>query len=96
MQTAVVDAIRRRAIVRGQVQGVFYRDSCCSEAERLGVHGWVRNCADGTVEVLIEGEPGAVGRLVDWCRLGPPWAEVTAVEVLDEQPEGLLGFRVVR
>ena len=91
-----MDAVRYRAIVTGQVQGVFYRDSCRAEAERLGVHGWVSNRDDGTVEVVVEGEPAAVSRLVAWCRVGPRWAEVTGAEVVEEHPEGLRGFRVVR
>ena len=78
---------RRRAVVRGRVQGVFFRDSCQHEAQRLGVTGWVRNTSDGSVEVVAQGEPEAVQRLLEWCRQGPPEAEVTDVQVHDEHPD---------
>jgi acylphosphatase len=86
--------VRRRLVVRGSVQGVGYRWTCASEAERLRVHGWVRNRSDGTVELVAEGAPGAVDALVAWAHRGPPHASVTDVEITDEAPEGLVGFRV--
>ena len=89
-----VSEIRRRVIVSGRVQGVYYRDSCRSVARRLGVRGWVRNLADGTVEVVAEGEPDAVHALVDWCRDGPPHAVVREALVTDESPAGEPAFRV--
>ena len=64
--------IRRRVVVHGRVQGVFFRDSVRRLAERERVAGWARNAPDGTVEAVFEGEPEAVARLVDFCRLGPP------------------------
>jgi acylphosphatase len=82
-----------RAVVHGRVQGVFFRDSTQREASARGVAGWVRNRDDGTVEAVFEGEPGAVDRLVEACRRGPGHAEVARVEVGDEEPEGLEGFR---
>ena len=84
--------IRRRLVVSGRVQGVFYRASCQREARRLGVHGWARNLDDGRVEVVAEGTPAAVAALEAWCRQGPPRALVTSVVVADERPEGLEGF----
>jgi acylphosphatase len=86
--------IRRRVIVHGRVQGVFFRDSVRRLAEREGVGGWARNAPDGTVEAVFEGEPAAVERLVDFCRLGPPHASVERVEVADEEPEGLGRFTI--
>jgi len=86
--------IRRRVVVHGAVQGVFFRASCQQEASRLGVAGWVANRPDGAVEAAFEGESGAVTALVDWCRQGPPRAEVEAVDVTDEKPEGIRGFDV--
>jgi acylphosphatase len=77
------------------VQGVWYRGATEAEARKLGVDGWVRNLPDGSVEALIEGEPGAVRRLVAWCRLGPPAAHVTEVAECPEPVGGdLAGFRV--
>jgi acylphosphatase len=86
--------VRRRVVVHGSVQGVFFRDSCRRVAESAGVTGWVRNRADGTVEGVFEGEPDAVDRVVAWCRLGPPRAGVSHVDVRDEPVEGERGFRV--
>ena len=86
--------VRRRLRVTGRVQGVWFRESCREVADRLGVAGSVRNRADGTVEVVAEGPPSQVEALVAWCRSGPRAAEVTGVEVVEEEPEGLVGFRV--
>jgi acylphosphatase len=88
-------SIRRRVVVHGQVQGVFYRDSCRREARSRQVTGWIRNNPDGTVEAVFEGDPDAVTTLVDWARAGPAGAQVSGVEVAEEEPEGLSGFRVV-
>jgi acylphosphatase len=86
--------VRRRLRVTGRVQGVWFRESCREVADRLGVAGSVRNRADGTVEVVAEGPPSEVEALVAWCRSGPPAARVTGVDVVAEEPEGLVGFRV--
>lgn len=86
--------VRRRVVVDGRVQGVFFRDSCRRVAEDVGVSGWVRNLWDGRVEAVFEGDELAVTKAVDWCRAGPPRATITAVEVHDEDPTGDRGFRV--
>jgi acylphosphatase len=86
--------VRRRAIVHGHVQGVFFRDSVRKLAERHGVAGWVRNNWDGSVEAVLEGDREAVERIVDFAREGPRGARVDRVEVVDEEPEGLTGFGV--
>jgi acylphosphatase len=86
--------VRRRVLVSGRVQGVFFRESCRRVSIDAGVTGWIRNCRDGEVEACFEGEPEAVERLVAWCRVGPPHATVTRVEVVDESPQGESGFRV--
>ena len=86
--------MRRRVVVEGRVQGVFFRDSCRREAAAAGTSGWARNLGDGRVEVVVEGSPAAVERMVAWCRTGPRQAVVTAVHVTDERAEGLDGFRV--
>jgi acylphosphatase len=85
---------RRHVKAHGRVQGVFFRDSTRREAERAGVAGWVRNCPDGTVEAVFEGDEAAVARMVDWVREGPGHADVDRVDVDEEQPEGLSGFQV--
>jgi len=84
--------IRRRVIVRGTVQGVFFRDSCQREAWDAGVAGWVTNTPDGAVEAVFEGETNAVDRMVEWCRQGPPHATVEEMDLTDEPPRGESGF----
>jgi acylphosphatase len=86
--------VRRRILVSGRVQGVFYRDTCRREAERLGVGGRVSNLDDGRVEVIVEGDPDAVEAMVDWCRKGSDPANVSDVEVEEQDPEGEDRFRV--
>lgn len=86
--------VRVRAVVSGRVQGVFYRDSCRAEAQRLGVRGWVRNRSDRTVEVVAEGPRDRVEQLLTWCRQGPPRATVTGLTVTDEVPAAERSFRI--
>ncbi len=75
----------RRLLIHGRVQGVWFRESMRSEAERLGVTGWVRNQPDGTVEAVIQGSDEAINTLLDWARSGPPLASVTRVIVSDAE-----------
>jgi acylphosphatase len=86
--------IRRRVIVHGLVQGVFFRDSTRRLAQHHGVAGSVSNRADGAVEAVFEGEADAVERLVAFSREGPRGAQVESIEVTEEEPEGLTGFSV--
>jgi acylphosphatase len=83
-------------VVRGRVQGVFYRASCAEQARALGLTGWVRNTVDGRVEAEFEGEPAAVDTMLGWCAQGPPHAVVEHVEVEEAPPTGETGFRVTR
>jgi len=86
--------VRRRVVVHGLVQGVFFRDSVRRRASHTGVSGWVRNTAEGAVEGAFEGAPEAVERLVAFCRDGPRGARVDRVEVIDETAEGISGFSI--
>ena len=88
------EPVRRRVVVRGHVQGVFFRDSTRREASRRGVAGWVSNRPDGAVEAVFEGSPADLDALVAFCSSGPRGAVVDDVEVTDEPPEGLEGFAV--
>jgi acylphosphatase len=88
------DRIRRRVIVRGRVQGVFFRDSVRERARAHGVSGWICNRSDGAVEAVLEGRPDHVERVVRFCRIGPRQASVEKVEVSEERPEGLSGFEI--
>jgi acylphosphatase len=89
-----VAVTRRRVVVHGHVQGVFFRDTTRREALRQGASGWVRNRPDGAVEAVFEGEAEAVAALVEFVRSGPRGAAVQRVEVGDENPEGLEGFEI--
>jgi acylphosphatase len=86
--------VRRRVVVRGSVQGVFFRDSCRREASSRGVAGWVTNRPDGAVEAVFEGDPDAVAAMVQWCSHGPRGADVSSVDDTSEEPEGLSGFEI--
>jgi acylphosphatase len=86
--------IRRRVVVHGHVQGVFFRDATRRLAQQHGVAGWVANRPDGAVEAVFEGEADEVERLVAFSRKGPRGAQVASVEVIEEEPEALRGFAV--
>ena len=68
-------------LITGRVQGVFFRASTQKQAEKLSVTGFVRNLPDGRVEVVAEGEQGAVEKLVAWCHQGPRGARIDKVDV---------------
>lgn len=87
--------MRRRAVVRGHVQGVHFRDTAKRAADARGVAGWAANLPDGTVELVLEGPPEAVEAVLAVARRGPPDAHVTGMEVAEERPEGLTAFRVL-
>jgi acylphosphatase len=80
--------IRVHVRVHGRVQGVYYRATAQEEAQRLGLVGWVRNRADGTVEAVAEGEDAVVESFLVWCRRGPERAHVDDVEVERLEPLG--------
>ncbi|MGI8846248.1 MAG: acylphosphatase [Thermoleophilaceae bacterium] len=83
-----------RVLVSGGVQGVGFRFALQHEADRLGVGGWARNLADGRVEALFEGEPGAVAAAVEFAGRGPDSARVDSLAASDVEAEGLAGFRI--
>ena len=90
------ETVRRRVVVRGDVQGVFFRDSTRREAERRGVCGSVKNRSDGAVEAVFEGPREAVYAMIAFSREGPSRAQVRDVEVTEEEPEGSGGgFAVI-
>lgn len=89
-----MNIVRRRLRVHGRVQGVFFRDLTRERAQREGVAGWAKNCADGTVEVVLEGGPSAVARVAAFCERGPRGAHVERVDSSNERSEGLHGFEI--
>ena len=94
MSARIRHVIRRRVVVHGHVQGVFFRDSTRRMAQRHGVAGWVANRRDGAVEAVFEGGADSVERLVAFSREGPRGAQVESVEVSEEEPEDLRDFVV--
>ncbi|MDI6774775.1 MAG: acylphosphatase [Verrucomicrobiota bacterium] len=74
--------------IRGRVQGVCFRMCACEEADRLGLTGWVRNCSDGSVEIVAEGEIEHLADLVKWCHAGPSYARVQSVENDESEATG--------
>jgi acylphosphatase len=76
------------------VQGVAFRAATLQQAQHIGIDGWVRNLADGSVEAVLEGGAEDVARLEAWCGHGPEWAEVLEIEARDEPSEGLRGFAI--
>jgi acylphosphatase len=83
-----MENIRMHLIIKGRVQGVWFRDSTRREAIALGVFGWVKNRPDGAVEVLAEGPEAQVKKLASWCHKGPPAAEVSRVHEAAEKWQG--------
>jgi acylphosphatase len=83
----------KRVRIRGRVQGVGYRDWMSREATRLGVQGWVRNRADGSVEALVAGDAAAVNALLAACRAGPPLARVEEIAEDFAEPPLEPGFQ---
>jgi acylphosphatase len=82
----------KRLRIHGRVQGVFYRAWSADVGRALGLRGWVRNRADGTVEMLVAGEEEAVRRLIESCRAGPPAARVERIDVEETREEAPARF----
>jgi acylphosphatase len=87
----VTDA-RARVVIRGRVQGVFFRFETRERARSLGLAGWVRNNADGTVEAVFQGDRDRVDSMLAWCGRGPAGAHVEDVEVEWAEPRDERGF----
>ena len=71
--------------ISGNVQGVFFRASTKRYADDNNVNGWVRNCTDGSVEAVLQGQSENITKVIEWCKIGPEQATVDAVKV-SEQP----------
>ena len=91
-----MSVVARHVFVSGRVQGVAFRWETRRRADALGLAGWVRNLADGRVEVWVEGEPDDVETMATWLDGGPPAARVDDLVLLDVAPEGLDGFAIRR
>jgi acylphosphatase len=81
-------------VVHGSVQGVFFRASTQSQATEHSLTGWVRNLPDGTVEIHAEGEKESLDRFIEWCRQGPPAANVQRLDLDWISSQSLSDFEV--
>ncbi len=87
--------VRAHILVKGRVQGVFFRFSTREEAQKRSIVGWIRNLPDGCVEAIFEGEKGKVRAMIDFCRVGPPRANVIRVDVTWGEVDGFYDtFRI--
>lgn len=93
-RTATAGGVRVHVWVSGTVQGVFFRQTCRTEAAARGLRGWVRNLPDSRVEAVFEGSERAVDEMVRWCYGGPPRASVSEVRERRKPPTGERGFEV--
>jgi acylphosphatase len=90
------ESIRARLVISGRVQGVYFRASARDVAQTQRLSGWVRNCYDGDVEAIVEGEEDAVQAFIAWCHDGPPGAHVSATQVTVEPYIGEFhGFHIL-
>ena len=83
-----MEIARLHIIIEGIVQGVFFRASTIEESSKLGLTGWVKNCSDGRVEAVFEGEIDKIEQIIEWCKKGPPGAVVSNVETVLERATG--------
>jgi acylphosphatase len=88
------DRCRRRVLISGLVQDVWFRATTAKQAVRAGVDGWVRNLADGRVEAVLEGSADAVNEMIDFCSRGPEMARVDQIDIAEETPENLKSFQI--
>jgi acylphosphatase len=83
-------------VIKGKVQGVFFRASTKDKANELGIKGWVKNMPDGNVEVLAAGNKDQLENFIEWCRRGPTQAVVSDVVVSDAEESFLNEFRIIK
>ena len=81
-------------IARGRVQGVWFRAGTQEQALQSGVCGWARNCPDGAGEIHAAGEKETLERFINWCRKGPPAAQVSDLDIEWVSPQGLITFEI--
>jgi len=85
-----------KLIIHGHVHGVFYRQSTMEKAIILGLKGTVRNCDNGTVEIIAEGDEANITKLIAWCRIGPPRAKVTHIDMHEHPLKNFTSFSISR
>jgi acylphosphatase len=82
--------------ITGRVQGVFFRQSAQEKAINLGIKGTVRNCEDDSVEIIATGTKEQLGKLIQWCKVGPPKADVIDVTTQELSLQEFRNFSIVR
>lgn len=85
-----------RLIIKGKVQGVFFRATAKDIADRLGIQGWVRNLPDNNVEIIATASDELLAQLIEWSKKGPPRAIVDEVIIEDTESQWVKGFRIIR
>jgi acylphosphatase len=85
-----------RLIIKGKVQGVFYRATAKDVADLIGVKGWVRNLPDNNVEIIATASEDILQKFINWCKQGPPKAKVDEVIVEEIASEEFKGFKIIR
>ncbi len=85
-----------RLIIKGKVQGVFYRATAKELANQLGITGWVRNLPDMNVEITATAPHEVLQHFIDWCKHGPPRARVDEIIVEEREFEEFEGFKILR
>ncbi len=85
-----------KVIIKGIVQGIFFRAFVKEKADRMNVTGYVRNLEDGRVEAFLEGSVDAVNAMIEICRRGPPHSKIEKIEVIDERYQGMKDFKILR
>ena len=83
-------------IIKGRVQGVFYRASAKDVAEEIGVTGWIKNTEEGNVEAMVTGSEAQLRKFIEWCKVGPRKAIVTDVVVSNKEEGNFTNFEVIR
>jgi acylphosphatase len=83
-------------IIKGRVQGVFFRATAKDVADNTGVRGWVKNTEEGNVEIIATGSNEQLQKFVDWCKVGPRRAIITDVVVTNKEEENFGSFEIVR
>ena len=83
-------------LIKGKVQGVFFRATAKDIAKENGITGWIKNTKEGDVEVMVSGSQLQVDKFVEWCRTGPGRAVVTEVIVTSREHQPFAGFNIGR
>ena len=83
-------------LIKGKVQGVFFRATAKKNAEKYKIKGWIRNTKDKNVEAMITGEPGMLEQFIEWCKKGPDEAKVEEVAILKQPEKEFRNFEIIR